>query len=63
MSTAQEILDFWFGELDPEGFPLRDHSELWLGENPPDQERGDHIEDLVRGAEEILSKFKQRERR
>ena len=33
MADSQEILDFWFCELDRHGVAVEDRSELWWGKN------------------------------
>lgn len=33
MQQAQNILDYWFGELDSNGMPKNDKSDLWFGKS------------------------------
>ena len=34
MADSREILEFWFGDLDADGFTVEDKSEMWWGKNP-----------------------------
>jgi uncharacterized protein (DUF924 family) len=51
MATTEEILDFWFGELDEAGNPPADRAALWWGGNSEtDAELGVRFEEDVKAA-------------